>query len=226
MFFSPSASIVIRTALLAVLSLLLSVGVATGQSNDASIMQEGDNNDARITQTTAGNTGTIEQVGDDNEATLLFEEQRGNTGMIMQHGDDHDVGLVVDGYDNIADIRQFGTNKHTIGFAGTADNPGRMFQSGNHNEIYVVQQGNADGHVLRTAGEARYIQHGDDNRIDLTQRGSNQLAELRQRGDGNTMTITQDGPVRNTATVHQLSDRNRATITQNGSGNTATVTQE
>ncbi len=233
------------------LALLLSVGVAladdppgpeddifvddgavitqVGDDNDASITQEGihaariyqegNENEADIGQTGINNTAFISQVGNynDNSVTVAGED---NTAILVQQGDNMDLNLkVTEGVGRTVDIRQFGET-HTVGFVGE---DGKIFQSGDYNELFVSQYG--EGHVVTALDGEDYIQDGDHNTINILQYGTDQTAQVGQFGDQNTMSIFQDGSD-HTAVVEQRGNNHTASIHQDGNGNHASVSQK
>ena len=189
-----------------------------------------DGNEALLDQSTAGNTGFIDQVGEGNRARINFDGEGGHTGIVVQEGEGHNIGFTMEGEGNLADIRQYGTSAHTVGVAGTFDAPGAVFQVGNDNVFEVVQEGDGDGHLVTTPDGEDVIQQGDNNKIFVTQHGdgaTNEARLLQANGDvfGNTITLHHEGGG-NTATVQQRSDNNSAVVSQNGNNNTATITQD
>ena len=155
-----------------------------GDDNDASIHQEGihaariyqqgNDNEADIHQTGINNTAFISQVGNhnDNSVTVAGED---NTAILVQEGSNMDLDLkVTEGIGRIVDIRQFGET-HTVGFVGQ---DGKIFQSGDYNELFVAQHG--EDHVVTTLDGEGHIQDGDHNMIDILQYGTNQTAQVGQ----------------------------------------------
>ncbi len=177
------------------------------------IYQQGDGpegNYARLVQLGQHHTGFISQLGDDNTGVINVDGI-GHVSVIVQEGDGHNVQFSMQGEYNTADIRQFGTSDHLVGFA--ADDEHSIFQSGNNNQLYSVQIGEDGGHLLTTLGGHDYIQFGDGNLIDVWQEGSNHVIRLLQSGDGNSATIAQWG------------ENHSAVVNQNGNGNMARISQ-
>ena len=188
--------------------------------HSAETYQEGNMNEGYLVQSGVGNTGFISQVGDDNYGAINIYGLN-NTGIIVQEGENHNIQFSMDGEDNVADIRQFGTSDHSVGFA---ESLASVFQSGDRNQFYSVQIGDAIGHTITTVGGASEIQQGNDNLIDVWQEGSGHVAELLQTGDFNSMDIYQSGDG-NTTIVDQSGMYNVASVYQNGSGNSGIITQ-
>ncbi|MFO8029803.1 MAG: hypothetical protein R6U28_08070 [Cyclonatronaceae bacterium] len=188
------------------------------------IYQEGEGpegNYARLTQVGDNHTGFISQVGDDNTGVINVEGI-GNISVIVQEGDGHNVQFSMQGENNTADIRQFGTSDHLVGFA--ADDEHSIFQSGNNNQLFSVQIGGTDGHLLTTLDDRDYIQNGDGNLIDVWQEGSSHIARLYQDGDGHTIIVVQHGS-ENVTEIGQDGSGHWSFVTQNGNYNSATVNQ-
>ena len=177
------------------------------------IFQQGqgpEGNYARLNQVGDYHTGFISQVGDDNTG-IINADGIGHVSVIVQEGDGHNVRFSMQGEYNTADICQFGTSDHLVGFA--ADDEHSIFQSGNSNALYSVQIGEGNGHLLTTYGGYDYIQHGDGNLIDVWQEGSGHTAEFLQVGNNNIIDLFQFG------------DGHFSIITQRGDNNTAKVIQ-
>lgn len=177
------------------------------------IYQQGEGpegNYARLNQVGDDHTGFISQVGDGNTG-IINVDGIGHVSVIVQEGDGHNVRFSMQGENNTADIRQFGTSDHLVGFAAYDEHS--IFQSGNSNAFYSVQIGEGKGHLLTTYGGHDYIQDGDGNLIDVWQEGNGHTAELLQVGNNNIIDLFQFG------------DGHFSIITQRGDNNTATVIQ-
>ena len=188
------------------------------------IFQQGDGpegNYARLIQVGENHTGFISQVGNGNTGVINVEGF-GHVSVIVQEGDGHNVQFSMQGENNTADIRQFGTSDHLVGFAN--DDELSIFQSGDNNELYSVQIGEGGGHLLTTLGIRDYIQDGDGNLIDVWQEGSSHIARLFQDGDGHTIILLQQGSD-NVAEIGQDGDGHWANVDQNGIGNRVEITQ-
>ena len=211
-------------------------------NNRAYIDQDGEGNDATINQANASGTqqlhhGTIDQLGDDNEAILdqsMWYGNVGHTGKIDQEGNRNYANLVMGGAnndrgtinqtgdDNIADVDQM------RGASGTS-NPAIVVidQIGNWNEVYLDQHSSTWTHA--------YIwQDGDYNYVDLEQKQADN-ADIGQYGDNNkvagvervslvpTMPLVfdEDGfAYQHTSDIdiYQLGDGNKVGFLQCGSG--------
>jgi len=188
------------------------------------IYQQGDGpggNYARLIQVGENHTGFISQVGDDNTGVINVEGI-GHVSVIVQEGDEHNIQFSMQGENNTADIRQFGTSDHLVGFAD--DDELSIFQSGNNNELYSVQIGEGGGHLLTTLGDHGYIQDGHENLIDVWQEGGSHIARLLQEGDGHTIILLQHDS-ENVAEIGQDGNGHWANVDQNGTGNRVEITQ-
>lgn len=188
------------------------------------IYQQGDGpgrNYARLNQVGENHTGFISQVGNGNTGVINVEGI-GHVSVIVQEGDEHNIQFSMQGENNTADIRQFGTSDHLVGFAD--DDELSIFQSGNNNELYSVQIGEGGGHLLTTLGVRDYIQDGDGNLIDVWQEGDSHIARMFQDGDGHTIILLQQGSD-NVAEIGQNGYGHWANVDQNGIGNRVEITQ-
>lgn len=161
-------------------------------NNRAFIDQNGVENEATIKQVDANgvgelHNGTIDQLGNNNEAILdqsMWYGNVGHTGIIDQEGNRNFANLVMGGAnndrgtinqtgdDNIADIDQM------RGASGTS-NPAivEVDQIGDWNEVYLDQHSSTWTHA--------YIwQEGDYNYVDLEQKQADN-ADIDQYGDNN-----------------------------------------
>src|SRR5690625_22576 len=197
----------------------LSATMALAQGNDALIDQTGDGHTAEMDQRGSGNIGElnhqgsnhngyIQQIGSNNTGRV-YARDNNNSSVIIQHGQGHNVQFSMNGEENIADIRQYGTSEHSIGFAEILTN---VFQTGDRNEFYATQIGNGDGHEIISLGGLD-IQRGDDNYMEIWQKGSGHSSRLLQTGDGNTLHVFQKG------------DDHLSPINKNGNDNYANVKQ-
>jgi len=185
------------------------------------IYQNGDMNDAMLTQDGTGHSGLISQVGNSNIGYITSTGE-GHNAVIVQEGNNHNIQFAITGISNTVDIRQFGTSEHTVGFEGQVISS--VQQNGNFNQFFSVQIGETGGHLITTADGSDYIQYGNGNTIDAWQEGDSQTAKFNQFGDENTIKLEQFGGS-NLATVLQNGLGNSSTIYQQGISNTAAITQ-
>jgi hypothetical protein len=227
------------------LALVFSVGMAFGQSHDATVDQIGDDSEA-----------DIEQLGSDNEATVFQSEELGVFGQVS--GDaNHLADILQDGSNNAADVDQRAEDTEALieqtgsGNVLEADDygPGSVTQGqvGEDNSIDALQDGDNNVGRINQAGrdfDADLTQDGDNNEANLNMVGAADLgsatdinnadfaenfeAFVTQNGDGNFADVQQlafDLASVNQATVDQTGDDNYVELSQGDGTNTATITQ-
>jgi len=190
-----------KKLLILLLASLVTAGMAFAQSNESSVEQTGDDNDAYTTQTGASNDATIEQAGDENDGSIL-QNNADNLGVIWQYGDDNSATVAQDGIEHTAYILQ--------GYFSTG--------AANHNVSSLTQEGTDNWAYL-------YLAFGDNNEATVVQENADNVAYVIQGwGEGD---VPNDVVNYNSASISQFSSNNDGRIFQyNGDNNTATVTQQ
>ncbi len=198
-----------------------------------SVEQVGHRNTGLLTTYNGGNTGNVEQQGDDNYA-------RGR----QANGPDHDVKIYQQGNENEADVWQSSgsNNKAQImqggDIGGDIDNNNgvaRIEQRGSDNDATIQQRQGWNGgtsvsdHSIDQSGDnnmAVFTTFNGGNTGTIDQDGDNNWASGRQSvGSDNNIDIVQEG-LNNYAKVEQInSASSSALITQIGDDNTADVDQ-
>lgn len=210
------------------LALIAAAGMASADTNQAYVDQNGTGNTLSIDQSSGsgnqagkapdgGNLDAITQNGNDNAATIL------------QVGDNNIVGVNANGSasqigdDNIFSITQQ-TDSNVVSLvrqnslsdgSGATENTLTVLQGGgNGNRVGFAGQGNTGGDV----NAMTITQTGTSNRVvdRIVQYGEGNSAVLTQTGDSNRVTALRQGK---RAGTDIDSDDNTAQITQTGNGN-------
>lgn len=190
-----------------------SKGIVTqsGKYNEASQRIEGGDNEARIQQTSDGNSAFQQIVG---------PNSTGNFSTINQSGNDNNARIVTQGDNNSFDATQLGHRNSVVGLAGTPSS--NAIQYGDGNDILLNQIGNDNAFHIR--------QEGNDNTITGTsvsgalQLGNNNTGIFSQGGSDLTIISDQFGN-NNMQTVTQTGNGSESTAFQSGASNMARVTQ-
>ena len=188
------------------LALVFSAGMAFGQSNDATVTQEGDNHLADIEQIGGDNTAdvlqknfgasheaNVYQDGDDNTANVLSQGGVGTNEVdVDQVGDEN--AATVDQYwgSNTGTVDQNGTsNRAFVGHRGAFSSYAEIMQkNGGNNNAEIYSSSDASNPIEDSA--ARILQDGSSNQGVIRQSsGSLHSAAIEQLGSGNTAQITQ-----------------------------------
>ncbi|MBP3193830.1 hypothetical protein [Natronogracilivirga saccharolytica] len=185
--------------------ILFTAGMAVAQNNEASVAQNGNDNDATIdqvgadheasiTQVSSRHDGTIDQEGEGHQASLTQED--GKSGY---SGQDYQVGTITQrGLNQIANVIM---RSDRLGSNATVD------QDGADNEVYLRQQHSGNYTATLT-------QDGSDNYIWANQRESfSQYLNVLQEGDNNRFFGSLGSGSSNTE-VTQSSDDNLVVIQQ------------
>jgi hypothetical protein len=223
-------------------ALVFTTGIAFGQSNTATIAQNGD--DVTNLQQQSGSYADIEQVAGNNRVVGL-------SGAFTQQNSDLEVfqDVAYGGAGNVVRGEQLGNNneayitQHNASFTQLEQRGNRNYakvqqynggpdafieQRGNRNFVQTLQTSGVNGSFMDV------LQRGNDNTLKgLTgsraeQVNGDQTLRLDQLGNNNTLEMLQDGLTSgsNHATVSQMGNGNITTLTQMGSSNNATVTQQ
>lgn len=214
----------------------------TGNSNNATLNEQGDHVTGDINQFGDGNIaamqlthsyafGDIDQIGNSNKATITINQSYigdNNRGVIYQFGNSNVATAAIgqrnnllSSQNNTMEISQVGDlNKASILAEGN-NHKAYAEQSGNSNKL-VVEQAGGNGNIARlkqSAGaEANILQSGSANTLkglDADDWASSLLGsklDLDQIGTGNTLNL-------------QQTNGGSATVMQNGTSNIATVSQ-
>jgi hypothetical protein len=171
----------------------------------AYISQIGDTNIATIRQTAPRAFAQVDQSGDANEADVsqkgggtayahVTQAGRANFGRIEQDGSGQNVVLLA----QTGSGNWVWSNQNAI---GAIHNGARLTQTGNDNDMMLVQDGGDNRAVLTQEGNGNGMtvaQLGDGNRLAWTQQGNNLSdLEITQTGGaqkGGQLLITQTGP--------------------------------
>ncbi len=213
--------------------------------SDHSIDQLGDNNQAAFTTFNGGNTGTIDQVGDDNWARGrqsvgfgnnidIAQDGLGNWAKVEQINSASSSALVTQiGEENIADVDQKGASNAVLieqGVYGGAERSSAVFaQDGENNYFETKMVSSFDNTVTGN-------QLGDNNFYRVGVRGSDNNASMDIVGDdnkgswtigslgwphqpeGNELSIDVDGDG-NITSGSILGDNNEVILIQDGNDN-------
>lgn len=191
------------------------VSARIGSGNDLFIQQVGDDNSATITANGTGNVGFTEQTGDDH---ALAVDQTGdeNLTFIIQ-GDGSNSATVV----QVETGGTTGTNPGGSGAAASgggdiAAAPGAFFAepSGTFDNVSIIAQGSD---VLTPSGTQDPNFAGRKNVLSVTQNGSNLFSQIIQAANGGASADN------NSATVFQMGGGSDSIIDQQSAGNIARV---
>ena len=190
-----------------------------GRDNDHTVEQNGSSNSAQVDAFNGGNTGSIEQIGNTNEALMQHGAAKFGEATIQQYGDE-----------NYARARQFQgeNNSATIKQGNSA-----YESNGNYGDIRQEGSGNTASFSLK---------RGDDNDVSVSQDGDQNYSEYSvASGDANKIDVSVGGSANrtrfsidsdwpsfsssNTLYVDKDGDTNYFTGSIKGSGNTVDVTQ-
>jgi minor curlin subunit len=154
----------------------------------------------------------ITQVGTGNEASVQQTAPNAYA-RVTQSGDENDADIAQTGSGTAyVDASQTGTaNFARVQQSGSGQNVAYVTQQGNNNWLWSNQ--NAIGAVYNGA---RLSQTGNGNDMQLVQDGSDNLADLSQEGDDNGMTAVQLGEGNRLAWVQDGSNLSDLQITQTG----------
>jgi hypothetical protein len=186
-------------------------------SNDSTIFQQGDGNDARVTELGNNNTSVVNQfvsnsvayvlqIGQENRSTInqfavtaAYADQRGqrNTSTIDQTGASNRTSAYGSAYPYAANVWQWGD-----------DGKSSIVQSGLNNLADITQRAGS------SFAKSVLLQSGSFNTAFVDQGGANNYSKIIQSGDSNTATVTQ-----------LVGSNVSSTILQSGTGGVATVAQ-
>lgn len=217
------------------LALVLTVGMAFGQNNEADVGASGNNNTFDISQVGTNNSGSIGQTGGNYNALDLRQVGTENSARVETWGDKNEVDTRQDGSDNALYMNFRGTGPGPNGQASSVDlndffvrqdgsgnrlgggingdrNVGDIYQIGDDNELLGMQGGSpADRYDA-----AGVMVDGNGNDLFARQRGQSHMGALDITGNNNTVTLRQRG---------FSGTGNSAVISLSGNGNSSTVTQ-
>jgi len=181
-------------------------GVMVGTpTNTSTILQSGNNNSATVDQKQTSQVVSIEQISDNNEATvyqgsddLSMGPTSNNSATVYQAGGGNNKAFVDQrvSTDDMVFINQIGTNAEAMADQSIV---------GDNNMGMVDQMGDANF--------AEVLQPGDDNLSVVEQDGSGNEAWVLQSGNNNMSTILQD-LTDNDATVNQVTSSNTSSVNQ------------
>jgi len=125
------------------------------------IVQDGDTNEANLTQKGRGNVEVIDQLGSNNFAEL-FQEGNQNRTYALQNGDENEINVSLIGDNNVFGIEQYGdSNSYELNFeqkaGGTLQH--RVVQDGNN--LSLSQDG------FSTTGPASVVQRGNGMEVNI-----------------------------------------------------------
>jgi hypothetical protein len=241
--FSDPMRYLLRTTGTALLALLMTAGVAVGQTNNSDVTQEGAGNNVDVTQeyvtngVTGENTFTVSQNGDNNDVGLFEQVGAGNEATITQVGDGNTV----------AENPQQGFTE--TGSPNSYDGKITVDQYGNNNDVYDVdqqgynnvaevdqggEQNDVNGNLVDIDGQTNGISGATGNTVDINQTtngnavgtGNSSVRGVRQVGQRNELTITQEGDAGSRVGTELSGMYNgKNAIVQDGADNVATVSQ-
>ena len=189
-----------KTYALGTLALLFTAGTAFAQSNDASINQIGNDNEAAVQQVyQVGGSGDdneafVTQTGDENTVGSLNQQGAGNWYEIVQSGNQN----IVERYPNQGSAKGGSYDGYIfISQTGDKNKVWDADQAGSGNSIEIYQDGrdivNIEGQVSLEGGIGNSItinQFGGKNAVGVySAKGSGAY----QEGEANSMDITQEG---------------------------------
>ena len=213
--------------------------------SDHSIDQLGDNNQAVFTTFNGGNTGTIDQIGDDNWASGrqsvgsgnnidIAQDGLGNWAKVEQINSTSSTALITQiGDENIADVDQTGTSNSVLielGVYGGAERSVAEFvQNGENNYFETKMVSSYDNTVTgNQLGDNNYYRvgvRGSDNTVTMdmegdANRGSWTIGSMGwpHQPEGNELSIDVDGDG-NITSGTILGDNNEVTLIQEGNNN-------
>ncbi|MEX0661825.1 MAG: curlin repeat-containing protein [Balneolaceae bacterium] len=206
-----------KTLLTFITALLFTVGTAFAQSNDASIDQVGDDHEATITQVGATNSASVEQTAD-----------------AGREGDDIGTATVdQDGTGNVVGLRQrafYGDAEATITQIGDNNRVDDFYQNHGLNLLDVSMTGN-DNVLYGTQGESQKNANslllsviGNSNDMGTFQHYGS--AEVNIDGDYNEVLLSQrssHSSTEQTANIDLIGSDNFVDVTQTGESHTANV---
>ena len=186
-------------------------------SNDSAIFQQGDGNDAKVTELGNNNTSIVNQnvgnasayvlqIGQENLSTVnqsavtaAYADQRGqrNTSSIDQTGASNRTSADGSAYPYAANVRQWGD-----------DGKSSIIQSGLNNLADITQRAGS------SFAQSVLLQSGSFNTAFVDQGGANNYSKIIQSGDSNKATVTQ-----------LIGSNVSSTILQFGTGGVAIVAQ-
>lgn len=139
-------------------ALLFAAGAAFAQSNDATLNQDGDDNEASIEQLGSGNSAELNQGFDNNGD---FQGQSNAIGDIFQDGDDNSATMNQrawgnDGNDH--EVEQLGDGNSANTDIYNGNNFGYLLQDGSVNSARMVQSGTSHESYIMQTGVENYAQ--------------------------------------------------------------------
>lgn len=215
-------------------ALAFTAGVAIGQSNQATVGQDGDLNDVSSSQTGLNQINQIDQYGSMNQ-TIIGQSNEGNVANINQSSDNGFT--TADGYVNQLNVSQTGKYGDVIvdqiftGSSGDGANTATINQSLNSrtgdnrrplNQIFQEGYNNAAVQSLEYQGYQSISQIGADNQATQIATGD---GDYRHNGQRVIQGASGDEAYGYTALQDQLKRFNNARIEQYGQGYGSTATQ-
>ena len=202
------------------LGLLFAAGSAFAQSNDATVGQTGNDNDATVEQTNAGsNSATVTQDGDENRVDLTQRNygasgSAGHEATISQDGDRNEADILSQGGVgvNTVSLEQIGTGNYSQIDQFWGSNDAAVTQDGSDNDVLISHRGTFDS-------EASVTQIGSENDADILDGGQGTGPNT-----GTSSSIYQSGD-NNIATITQFADDNSASSWVSGNDNEVLQTQ-
>ena len=187
---------------------------AQGEMDDSSTSQNGNFNQAYVSQTPALRDSGLDAFG---RKSGVVQSGNLNGAFVVQSGLEAVSTVGQSGNANIASVNQSGDDFNS---ADPYTNPAynadsAVSQTGNGNFAGVVQSAYAKSIVT---------QKGNLNETDVNQSGKAADSNVKQTGNLNDANVGQSGASAK-STVTQSNDRNDAFVRQSGTGATSTVTQ-
>lgn len=164
-----------------------------GDSNVATVRQSAPNAYARVDQEGSSNETDLTQAGSGTGYTEALQDGAGNFMRVKQDGSGQNVVyLTQNGNGNWA-----WSNQNAI---GAIHNGARMTQTGDNNDMMLLQDGSDNRALLTQEGDGNgmsAVQAGDGNRLIWTQQGSNltdlQITQTGGSEKGGQLLVTQTG---------------------------------
>lgn len=223
------------------LALLLTAGVAFGQSNEAEIQQTSSVTNSSATQSQNGDdyasiyqNGVTDAVAIQNQVDGPTNQSGANKALITQtsSGNQPWAKQVQGGEAQYAEITQRSNKVTAYQRQVHKNNSATIFQANGSlkSEARQIQGPGGPNGKQGAFNNATIRQEGVGSYAEQRQGGWRQDSKIKQLGDGNSAYVTQHGIEGSTgqrpqADIFQHSNNNMATINQAGAGNTAEITQ-
>jgi hypothetical protein len=183
----------------------------SGEQNRAIQRIEGNDNEAKIQQTSDGNDAFQQIVG---------LASSGNYSSIVQSGNDNNARIVTEGSDNKFEATQVKDRNSVVGLDGSATS--NATQTGDGNDILLNQIGYDNAFRIRQVGDNNSV--GGAGVLGALQLGDNNTAIFSQEGFDLKIISDQYGN-NNFHEVNQTGNGSESITRQSGSSNRANVTQ-